>query len=109
LRKNTVLLTTAFAGAFAFEMWVTFGPPGDIHQTDQATFNQCIRCRFQQDLGQLEPGRMSPLLYFAILLYRCTGAFAIPGRTHANPHFFTQRQWKDIKQRYMVKEEEDDE
>lgn len=23
MRKNTVLLTTAFAGAFAFELWVT--------------------------------------------------------------------------------------
>lgn len=27
IRKNTVLLTTAFAGAFAFELCVTFGPP----------------------------------------------------------------------------------
>jgi len=58
IRKNTVLLTTAFAGAFAFELWVTFGPPGDIHHTDQAILTQCIRYRLQQDLGHLEPGRM---------------------------------------------------
>ncbi|KAJ5322933.1 hypothetical protein N7452_011222 [Penicillium brevicompactum] len=55
IRKNTVLLTTAFAGAFAFELAFDIGSNKIWDSWNQG------------------------------------------------------RQWKDIKHRYMVKEEEDDE
>ncbi|KAJ5353710.1 hypothetical protein N7541_006274 [Penicillium brevicompactum] len=76
IRKNTVLLTTAFAGAFAFELWVTSGPNGGIHGTDQA---------------------FPPFSAFDI------------GSNKIWDSWNQGRQWKDIKHRYMVKEEEDDE
>ncbi|KAJ5319356.1 uncharacterized protein N7506_012060 [Penicillium brevicompactum] len=65
IRKNTVLLTTAFAGAFAFELWVTSAFP--------------------------------PFSAFDI------------GSNKIWDSWNQGRQWKDIKHRYMVKEEEDDE
>ncbi|KAJ5549905.1 hypothetical protein N7461_004603 [Penicillium sp. DV-2018c] len=64
IRKNTVLLTTAFAGAFAFELGLTI-------QIRYSGFDTtCNKIWDSWNQG---------------------------------------RQWKDIKHRYMVKEEEDDE
>ncbi|KAJ5856060.1 uncharacterized protein N7529_010004 [Penicillium soppii] len=87
IRKNTVLLTTAFAGAFAFELAFDIGS-----NKIWDTWNQGV-C----DL-------LSPFRYLAGPRDLCN-----TNRTHTNSHVFTQRQWKDIKHRYMVKEEEDDE
>ncbi|CAI7631888.1 unnamed protein product [Penicillium discolor] len=64
IRKNTVLLTTAFAGAFAFELTLT---------------TQCQNSAFDITSNKVWDS------------------------------WNQGRQWKDIKHRYIVKEEEDDE
>ncbi|CAG8042907.1 unnamed protein product [Penicillium salamii] len=75
IRKNTVLLTTAFAGAFAFELWVYIRPDGE---------------------------------YLKLTKVFSISAFDI-GSNKIWDSWNQGRQWKDIKHRYMVKEEEDDE